>query len=352
MMKLLTNMKKDMNASIKECMCSYSTDRLKNIYAANKDSDSLSERQKYIINVVENELKERDELDEGTWEFDNDKADEIISRLNSAKNTENAGELELIAKEAFNVVGDDLVSDALDDAVYAMQMGNKRDADMAIESAIERIEELVGLTIDEMSTTGSAPGYNTPNAFSKSGKEDEKNNAEKVGMKKKATSKRNTKNLKESAYKKMMSSMLMLESTFSEYSDSELIEFKKILHKQRATAASRNQQSLANSLSKDIEKVNKELKLRGINESDLVESVSYREFKQDPTCSPQQKVNKGIAEVNKMLREMEKIVTNNLKLKNEMGVKSDHFWKSTGNRFAKINERMTRISNKLKELSQ
>lgn len=296
MMKLLTDMKKDMNASIKECMCSYSTDRLKNIYEANKNSDSLSERQKYIINVVESELKERGELDEGTWEFDNDKADEIISRLNSARNARNAGELELIAKEASNVIGDDLVSDALDDAVYAMQMGNKRDADMAIESAIERIEELVELTIDEMSTTGSAPGYNTPKAFSKSGKEDENNNAEKVGMKKKAISKRNTKKLKESAYKKMMSDMHGVEY--------------------------------------------------------LNEAVSYREFKQDPTCSPQQKVNKGIAEVNKMLREMEKIVTNNLKLKNEMGVKSDHFWKSTGSRFTKINERMTRISNKLKELSQ
>lgn len=285
-----------MNASIKECMCSYSTDRLKNIYETNKNSDSLSERQKYIINVVESELKERGELDEGTWNFDNDKADEIISRLNTARNAGNAGELELIAKEASNVIGDDLVSDALDDAVYAMQMGNKRDADIAIESAIERIEELVELTIDEMSTTGSAPGYNTPNAFSKSGKEDENNNAEKVGMKKKAISKRNTKKLKESAYKKMMSDMHGVEY--------------------------------------------------------LNEAVSYRKFKQDPTRSPQQKVNKGIAEVSKMLREMEKIVTNNLKLKNEMGVKSDHFWKSTGNRFAKINERMTRISNKLKELSQ
>jgi len=49
---------------------------------------------------------------------------------------------------------------------------------------------------------------------------------------------------------------------------------------------------------------------------------------------------------------MEKIVNNNLRLKTEMGVKSNHFWKSTGKRFAKINERMVRISNRLKELSQ
>ena len=83
-----------------------------------------------------------------------------------------------------------------------------------------------------------------------------------------------------------------------------------------------------------------------------INEVSYRDYKKDPTSTPAQKVNKGISEVNKMLAEMEKIVANNLRLKMEMGVQSNHFWKSTGRRFAKINERMTRISNKLKELSQ
>ena len=84
----------------------------------------------------------------------------------------------------------------------------------------------------------------------------------------------------------------------------------------------------------------------------MLESVSYRDFKKDPTSTPQQKVNKGIAEVNRMLGEMEKIVNNNLRLKQETGVDSSHFWKTTGTRFAKINERMTRISNRLKELSK
>jgi hypothetical protein len=80
--------------------------------------------------------------------------------------------------------------------------------------------------------------------------------------------------------------------------------------------------------------------------------VSYREFKKDPTSTPQQKVNRGIAEVNKMLGLMEKIVNNNIRLKTEMGVQSNHFWQTTGKRFLKINERMIRIANKLKELSQ
>jgi len=83
-----------------------------------------------------------------------------------------------------------------------------------------------------------------------------------------------------------------------------------------------------------------------------INETSYRDYKKDPTSTPQQKVNRGIQEVNKMLGNMERIVNNNLRLKTEMGVQSNHFWKSTGKRFAKINERMTRIANRLKELSQ
>ena len=86
--------------------------------------------------------------------------------------------------------------------------------------------------------------------------------------------------------------------------------------------------------------------MMGINE------VSYREYKKDPTSTPQQKVNRGIMEVNKMLGEIEKIVNNNLRLKTETGVQSGHFWKTTGDRFRKINERMLRVANRLKELSQ
>jgi hypothetical protein len=89
-----------------------------------------------------------------------------------------------------------------------------------------------------------------------------------------------------------------------------------------------------------------------IKMSRLMNEVSYRDFKKDPTSTPQQKVNRGIMEVNKMLEQMEKIVNNNLRLKTEMGVQSNHFWKATGKRFSKINERMIRIANRLKELSQ
>jgi len=99
-------------------------------------------------------------------------------------------------------------------------------------------------------------------------------------------------------------------------------------------------------------KVQESAYMRMVKQMEGLNEVSYRDYKKDPTSTPQQKVNRGIQEVNRMLAEMEKIVHNNVRLKQEMGVDSSHFWKATGRRFAKINERMTRISNRLRELSK
>jgi hypothetical protein len=171
--------------------------------------------------------------------------------------------------------------------------GDVDDSDSYLHNKLGNVAKNVDETeeLDEMSTTAGVPGYQTPKAFSKSGKEDEHDVAETGDMKKAKDSNKHSVKV-ESLYKRMISSM-----------------------------------------------------------EDLNE-VSYREFKKDPTSTPQQKVNRGIMEVNKMLGVMEKIVHNNLRLKTEMGVQSNHFWKATGKRFAKINERMVRIGNRLKELSQ
>ena len=102
---------------------------------------------------------------------------------------------------------------------------------------------------------------------------------------------------------------------------------------------------------KHYKKMDESLYKRMMSEM-FVNEVSYREFKKDPTISPQQKVNKGIREINNMLAEMERVVNNNLKLKTEMGVDSSHFWKSSSKRLGQIYERMTRIGNKIRELSK
>lgn len=80
--------------------------------------------------------------------------------------------------------------------------------------------------------------------------------------------------------------------------------------------------------------------------------MRYSDYKNDASASPKTKVNKSIAEVNRLLGEIEKIVHRNIRLKTEMGVNSNDYWKNTSRNFGKISERLVRINNKLKELSQ
>ena len=185
---------------------------------------------------------------------------------------------------------DDIDNDGDVDASDKYLANRRKTVTKAVKGEIRQVtdKDMEGLEmseedLDEMSTTASVPGYQTPYAFgdgSAKSKKKQKDNAE---------NSTDYELVKDSIYKRMMKSL---------------------------------------------------------NES------SYREFKKDPTSTPQQKVNRGIMEVNKMLAEIEKIVNNNLRLKTETGVQSGHFWKTTGKRFAKINERMLRVAHRLKELSQ
>ena len=79
---------------------------------------------------------------------------------------------------------------------------------------------------------------------------------------------------------------------------------------------------------------------------------SYKEFKNDPSATPVQKVNKSIAEINRRLAEVNQLLSQSIRLKTESNVASGAYWKKTTRNIAKINERMTVISNKLKKLSE
>jgi len=103
---------------------------------------------------------------------------------------------------------------------------------------------------------------------------------------------------------------------------------------------------------KDMRESSKSTYRKMMDEMYSINEVSYRTYKKDESATPVQKVNKGIQEVNRMIAEMENIVNLNLRLKNESDMNSSQFWKSTSKRFTKINERLIRISNKLKELSK
>jgi chaperonin cofactor prefoldin len=105
---------------------------------------------------------------------------------------------------------------------------------------------------------------------------------------------------------------------------------------------------------KKVKKVKKESK-----DSDFVKlskalhlnEISYHAYKKDTTTTPKHKINTSINHINKGLREIEKIVNRNVRLKQETGVNNTMYWKSSRENLTKIRERLNRVSKQLKELA-
>ena len=84
---------------------------------------------------------------------------------------------------------------------------------------------------------------------------------------------------------------------------------------------------------------------------DRMDEVSYRDFKRNTESSPRQKIAKGISQVGKMIKEIEKIINHNFRLKTELDMNSGTFLKSTNKRVHELGARLKRIENKLREFS-
>lgn len=152
---------------------------------------------------------------------------------------------------------------------------------------IELVDSNVGELAEESNSSG-AGAYLTPNAF---GHEAPESAITAFGMKKTKTINKNTKELKETDYKKIALDI------------HQLLEGK------------------------------------------------YQEIKNDPAISPKKKVNYAIAEVYTKLYEIEQIVSKNVKLKTEMNQDNRMYWKSTREKLLKLSERLNRVSTHLKNLS-
>lgn len=106
---------------------------------------------------------------------------------------------------------------------------------------------------------------------------------------------------------------------------------------------------------KKVKKVKKE----AVKESEFMKiskalhlnEISYNEYRKDPIASPKQKINTSINFINKGLKEIEKVVNHNVRLKQEMGVDNGIYWKSSRENLTKISERLLRVSRQLKELA-
>jgi hypothetical protein len=165
---------------------------------------------------------------------------------------------------------------------------------MNVESFIRKLKEseeyrefAEELSLDEMSTTASVPGYQTPNAFSPSEEEFEEHN-------------------KESA---------------------EVYGYKLVPKTKK----------------KNYESVYKEA-------MGLINEGTYNDFRRDETRSSNRKINDSIKNINRTIYEVERVVEHALKLKTEMNVDQRTLWGESMSRLRKISERINRITKKIHEL--
>ncbi|KKL26011.1 hypothetical protein LCGC14_2399550 [marine sediment metagenome] len=76
----------------------------------------------------------------------------------------------------------------------------------------------------------------------------------------------------------------------------------------------------------------------------------YYGWRNDETQTPKQKIGRAISEINKQLREVEKVVKRTQRLKKESGTANGTLWKRTNNSLMKIESRMHRISQTIRNM--
>ena len=99
-------------------------------------------------------------------------------------------------------------------------------------------------------------------------------------------------------------------------------------------------------------KIGDDFESGAIYETKVINEVSYRAFKRVTEATPRQKINNAMREIKYMMRDIEGTVNNALRLKEDMGVKSGNYWKRTNQYLSIVSEKLNRLSNKIKELSQ
>ena len=165
---------------------------------------------------------------------------------------------------------------------------------MNVESFIRKLKEseeyrefTEELSLDEMSTTASVPGYQTPNAFSPSEEDFEEHNKE----------------------------------------TAEVYGYKLVPKKSKQNFESVYKQAM-----------------------NVISEGSYKEFRKDETRTSNRKINDSIKNINKTIYEVERVVEHALKLKTEMNVDQRTLWGESMTRLRKISERINRITKKIHEL--
>ena len=83
---------------------------------------------------------------------------------------------------------------------------------------------------------------------------------------------------------------------------------------------------------------------------DNVNEGRYHDWRNDESMTPKQKIGRSMREIRDALNELDKTVKMNLKLKTELKMKSEDYWKNTHKALTKISERLVKMANKVGNL--
>lgn len=98
--------------------------------------------------------------------------------------------------------------------------------------------------------------------------------------------------------------------------------------------------------------VNTPYAFKDTDDEEVINEVSYADFKNDDSATAKQKINNSINEVNRQLYKLERSISQTMKLKIESGIDNKLFYKNTFGKFNKIQERLNRLSHNIRELSK
>jgi hypothetical protein len=76
----------------------------------------------------------------------------------------------------------------------------------------------------------------------------------------------------------------------------------------------------------------------------------YHDWRNDESLTAKQKIGHSMREVRDALNEIDKLVKMNVRLKTELGVTSQSYWKRTHSAMRKISERLVKIAHKVGKL--
>ena len=100
---------------------------------------------------------------------------------------------------------------------------------------------------------------------------------------------------------------------------------------------------------KDLNNYMNDLRRKGYVEESINEG-RYHDWRNDESMTPKQKIGRSMREIRDALNELDKTVKMNLKLKTELKMKSEDYWKNTHKALTKISERLVKMANKVGNL--